>query len=166
MLQMRRRCYASGLSCPCGDSRTGRSASRHRPPIRLLCRDDANPIAGEGDRAESSFPARRGCSIPARAGMYQVANTGALAKGGRALVGRRNGVFVSRTVILLGLTSLFTDISSEMVTAVLPLYIVFSLGMSPLQFGIIDGIQQGASSLVRVVAGYTADRFGRYKDVA
>jgi MFS family permease len=98
--------------------------------------------------------------------MYQVADSHALAKGGRALVRRRSGVFVSRTVILLGLTSLFTDISSEMVTTILPLYIVFSLGMSPLQFGIIDGIQQGASSLVRVVAGYTADRFGRYKDVA
>ena len=70
------------------------------------------------------------------------------------------------TVLALGAVSFFTDISSEMVTTILPLYLVFSLGMSPLQFGIIDGIQQGASSLVRVIAGYTADRFGRYKSGA
>jgi MFS family permease len=98
--------------------------------------------------------------------MYQVADSQVLAGGGRALARRGAAIRVSRTVILLGLTSLFTDVSSEMVTTILPLYLVFSLGLSPLQFGVIDGIQQGASSLVRIVAGYTADRFGRYKDVA
>jgi len=98
--------------------------------------------------------------------MYQVADSQALARGGRALVRRKGSVKVSATVVLLGLTSLFTDISSEMVTAILPLYLVLSLGLSPLAFGVIDGIQQGASALVRVTAGYTADRFGRYKEVA
>ena len=98
--------------------------------------------------------------------MYQVADSNILARGGRALVGRGTHVQVSRTVVLLGLTSLFTDISSEMVTTILPLYLIYSLGLSPLQFGVIDGVQQGASSLVRVAAGFTADRFGRYKEVA
>src|SRR6476619_4620017 len=101
--------------------------------------------------------------------MYQVADSQALARGGRALVRRKAGraaIPVSGTVVLLGLTSMFTDILSEMVTAILPLYLVFTLGLSPLQFGVIDGIQQGASALVRVVSGYTADRFGRYKEVA
>ena len=85
--------------------------------------------------------------------MYQVADSNILARGGRALVGRGTHVQVSRTVVLLGLTSLFTDISSEMVTTILPLYLIFSLGLSPLQFGVIDGVHQGASSLVRVVGG-------------
>jgi MFS family permease len=98
--------------------------------------------------------------------MYQVADSRALTRGGRALVGRKGSVKVSATVLLLGLTSLFTDISSEMVTTILPLYLVLSLGLSPLAFGVIDGIQQGASALVRVAAGFTADRFGRYKEVA
>ena len=53
-----------------------------------------------------------------------------------------------------------------MVAAILPLYLVLSLGLSPFAFGVIDGIQQGASALVRVASGYTADRFGRYKEVA
>lgn len=73
---------------------------------------------------------------------------------------------VSRTVIMLGLTSLFTDISSEMVTTILPLYLIYSLGLTPLQFGVIDGLQQGAASLIQVASGLFADRFRRYKAVA
>lgn len=62
--------------------------------------------------------------------------------------------------------SLFTDISSEMVTTILPLYLVYTLGFSPLQFGIVDGLQQGAAALVRVAGGFTADRTRKHKEVA
>jgi len=75
-------------------------------------------------------------------------------------------VRVSSTVILLGLTSLFTDISSEMVSAVLPLYLVLHLGFTPLHFGLVDGIYQGVTALVRVSGGLIADRGRRYKEVA
>jgi MFS family permease len=98
--------------------------------------------------------------------VYQVADSQVVARGGRALLRRRGATHVSRTVILLGLTSMFTDISSEMVNTILPIYLVFALGMTPLQFGVIDGIQQGGAALVRVLGGFTADRFGRYKEVA
>ena len=73
---------------------------------------------------------------------------------------------VSATVILLGLTSLFTDISSEMVVAVLPLFATSQLALSPIAYGIIDGIYQGVSTLVRVGGGLTADLTGRPKAVA
>jgi MFS family permease len=73
---------------------------------------------------------------------------------------------VGRTVVLLGTTSLLTDISSEMVATILPIYIVFALGATPLQFGIIDGIYQGATALMRLLAGVAADRKGRHKPVA
>jgi len=73
---------------------------------------------------------------------------------------------VGRTVILLGVTSLLTDISSEMVSAVLPLYLLYQLQASPLQLGIVDGIYQGCSGLVRLAAGISADRWRRQKDVA
>ena len=89
--------------------------------------------------------------------MYQVANSQVVARGGRALLRRRGMTRVSRTVILLGVASMFTDISSEMVKAILPIYLVFSLGMSPLQFGVIDGIQQGAAALMRIFGGFAAD---------
>jgi len=76
------------------------------------------------------------------------------------------GGHVARTVILLGLVSMFTDISSEAVTAVLPLYLTAALGMSPLAYGFIDGMYQGVSSLVRIGAGAAADRADRPKWVA
>jgi MFS family permease len=73
---------------------------------------------------------------------------------------------VSRNVLLLGLTSLFTDISSEMLTAVLPLYFMLELRASPLQFGIVDGLYQAGSVLARVASGIWADSRRRYKELA
>src|SRR5919197_383228 len=96
--------------------------------------------------------------------MYQIENTGALLKGD--IIRARRWPRVSRTVVLLGLVSLFTDISAEMVATVLPLYLVFNLGLSPLQFGAVDGVYQGAAALVRVAGGFVGDRWRRYKEVA
>ncbi len=69
-------------------------------------------------------------------------------------------------MLLLGTCSLLTDISSEMVSAILPLYLVTTLGFSPLQYGIIDGLYQGASALVRLAAGFLGDRLRRHKLLA
>jgi Na+/melibiose symporter-like transporter len=69
-------------------------------------------------------------------------------------------------VLALGAVSLITDVSSEMVTAVLPLYLVSGLGLSPLGFGLLDGVYNGFSALVRLVGGHLADRGGRHKQVA
>ncbi|WP_241094414.1 MFS transporter, partial [Actinacidiphila bryophytorum] len=73
---------------------------------------------------------------------------------------------VASTVLALGAVSLITDVSSEMVTAVLPLYLVSGLGLSPLGFGLLDGVYNGFSALVRLVGGHLADRGGRHKQVA
>jgi Na+/melibiose symporter-like transporter len=94
--------------------------------------------------------------------VYQVLNPRELLR----LRGRRIGPAVARNVVLLGLVSLFTDISSEMVATILPLYLVYSLGFTPLQFGIVDGLQQGAAALVRVAGGFAADRTRRHREVA
>ncbi|RSS83304.1 MFS transporter [Streptomyces sp. WAC06614] len=67
------------------------------------------------------------------------------------------------TVLALGTVSLITDISSEMVTAVLPLYLVAGLGLSPLGFGLLDGLYQGVGALVRLLGGHLGDRTGRHK---
>ncbi|MBB4951505.1 MFS family permease [Kitasatospora gansuensis] len=68
---------------------------------------------------------------------------------------------VPGTVIALGAVSLVTDVSSEMVSAVLPLYVVAGLGLSPLGFGLLDGINNGVGALVRLLGGHLADRGGR-----
>ena len=99
--------------------------------------------------------------------MYQIENTGVLLKR-RRREGRRRFSWprVSRNVLLLGLVSLFTDVSSEMVATILPLYLVYSLGLSPLQFGVVDGLHNGASALVRLLGGVVGDRTRRHKEVA
>ncbi|SDI99349.1 Major Facilitator Superfamily protein [Frankineae bacterium MT45] len=73
---------------------------------------------------------------------------------------------VAGTVFLLGLVSLFTDISSESVNAILPLYLTSILGMSTLAYGFIDGIYQGVSAVVRILGGWIADRSDHPKWVA
>ncbi|WP_106816280.1 MFS transporter [Microbacterium timonense] len=73
---------------------------------------------------------------------------------------------VSSTVITLGIVSLLTDISSESVAAILPLYITGVLGLSTIAFGFLDGLYQGVSALVRIGGGYVSDRFDQPKWVA
>lgn len=75
----------------------------------------------------------------------------------RSHTGRRRAA-VAPTVLALGTVSLITDVSSEMVTAVLPLYLVAGLGLSPLGFGLLDGVYNGFSALVRLAGGHLADR--------
>ena len=98
--------------------------------------------------------------------MYQVETSSAVLRAPARLRSLRRSPAVGRTVVLLGLTSLLTDVSAEMVSTVLPLYLVFALGLSPLAFGFIDGLYHGAAALVRVASGLVADRSRRHKDVA
>jgi MFS family permease len=80
----------------------------------------------------------------------------------RGTVARR----VSTTVVLLGVVSLLTDVSSEMVASVLPLYLTAIVGLSPVAYGFVDGVYQGVSALVRMAGGYAGDRGRRPKWVA
>ncbi|WP_405810816.1 MFS transporter [Streptomyces sp. NBC_00210] len=73
---------------------------------------------------------------------------------------------IGANVFALGSVSLVTDISSEMVTAVLPLYLVFGLQLSPMAYGVIDGVYTGATAVLRIVGGYVADRVRSHKAVA
>src|SRR6187431_859249 len=99
--------------------------------------------------------------------MYPIENSGDLIKNKqKQLLPRETWMGVGSNVIFLGLTSLLTDISSEMVTATLPLYLLLTLRLVPLQFGLIDGLNQGASVLVRIASGLIADRRRRAKEVA
>ncbi|MFI2365856.1 MFS transporter [Promicromonospora sp. NPDC019610] len=62
--------------------------------------------------------------------------------------------------------SFLTDMSSEAVTAILPLYVTAALGLSVVAYGVVDGLVQGAGALVRVAGGWAADRTDRPKWVA
>ena len=69
-------------------------------------------------------------------------------------------------VLALGTVSLLTDVSSEMVTAVLPAFLVLGLHLSIAQYGVLDGLYTGATALTRLLGGYLADRFAQRKLVA
>ena len=92
----------------------------------------------------------------------------AAARGARPTGGTRprTAAKVSSVVVTLGVVSLLTDVSSEAVSAVLPLYITAALGMTTLAFGFVNGLMQGATAIVRVLGGWAADRGDHPKWVA
>src|ERR1700750_2996095 len=98
--------------------------------------------------------------------MYTVQSTSTLGRARRAFASGRLKERVGGTLRLLCPCPLLTDISSEMVSAILPLYLVATLGFSPLQYGVVDGLYQGASSLIGLASGYLGDRLRRYRLVA
>lgn len=69
-------------------------------------------------------------------------------------------------IILLGLTSFFSDISSEMVYPLIPLYLTTAFGATPALVGIIEGIAESLASLLKVFSGYITDKKNNKKPVA
>jgi MFS family permease len=67
------------------------------------------------------------------------------------------GARVPAAVVAFGVVSLLTDLSTEAVNAILPLYVTAVLGMGPLAYGLIDGIYQGVSAAVRILGGWWSD---------
>lgn len=70
---------------------------------------------------------------------------------------------VSTTVFTLGIVSLLTDISSEMLVPIIPQFLAFAIGAPIIYIGLIEGIAESTASLLRVWAGYIADKTGRPK---
>jgi MFS family permease len=66
-------------------------------------------------------------------------------------------------VIALGITSMLTDMSSEMIYPLLPAFLTQVLGASPAVIGLIEGLAESTSSLVKVLSGSMADRIPRRK---
>ncbi len=66
----------------------------------------------------------------------------------------------------LGLVSMFMDISSEMIHALLPLYLVSVLGASTLTVGIIEGIAEATASITKIFSGALSDYLGQRKWLA
>lgn len=68
-----------------------------------------------------------------------------------------------RIVWLLGLVSLCMDLSSEMIHALLPVFLVSTLGVSKATLGIIEGVAEGTASIVKIFSGVISDWVGRRK---
>lgn len=68
-----------------------------------------------------------------------------------------------KTVWVLGMVSLLTDISSEMIHSVLPLFLVSQLGAAVLTVGLIEGIAEATASVLKVFSGALSDYLGKRK---
>jgi len=66
-------------------------------------------------------------------------------------------------VAALGLVSLFTDLSSEMIYPLVPVFLTTVLGAGPAALGLIEGVAETTASLLKLLSGTLADRFRRRK---
>lgn len=73
---------------------------------------------------------------------------------------------IPRGVWALGLVSLFMDVSSEMIHALLPIYLVTVLGTSTLTVGLIEGIAEATAAITKVFSGALSDWLGKRKLLA
>ncbi len=70
---------------------------------------------------------------------------------------------LGRNVVALGFVSLLTDLSSEMIYPLLPVFLTAVLGAGPAALGIIEGVAETTASLLKLFSGVWSDRVGRKK---
>jgi MFS family permease len=87
---------------------------------------------------------------------------------GSATPGARDSVVpgVERNVFRLGIVSFFTDISSEMIYPLVPIFITETLGAPRAILGAIEGLAESTTSMFRVVSGWLSDKVGKRKPFA
>ena len=74
--------------------------------------------------------------------------------------------FMSRNVLMTGFTSFFTDISSEMIYPLLQAFVrALTLNVGPV-IGIIEGLGESMSSILKVFSGYYSDKIKKRKRLA
>ena len=76
-----------------------------------------------------------------------------------------SGPWLNRTVIGIGLASLFSDWSHEIATTVLPRFLA-TLGAAAIWLGLIEGVSDGLSSFTKMASGYYTDRLRQRKPIA
>ncbi len=68
-----------------------------------------------------------------------------------------------RSIWALGVVSLCMDMSSEMIHALLPIFLVGTLGVSALMLGVIEGVAEATASISKIFSGVLSDRWGKRK---
>ena len=69
----------------------------------------------------------------------------------------------NRNVWYMGLTSFFTDVSSEMIFPILPLFLISVLKANMVVVGLIEGVAESASALLKLISGWVSDKLGKKK---
>jgi MFS family permease len=79
--------------------------------------------------------------------------------------GRQTNKWLNRNVVGIGTTSLFSDLSHETATSILPVFLS-SIGAPPAALGIIEGVADAISSFAKMGSGYLSDKSGIRKPIA
>lgn len=79
---------------------------------------------------------------------------------------RRARSAIPKSVWALGFVSLFMDVSSEMIHALLPAFLVTVVGAGALTVGLIEGVAEATASIVKVFSGALSDALGKRKLLA
>lgn len=78
---------------------------------------------------------------------------------------RKSLLHISKNILILGWVSFLCDTASEMIYPVLPIFLTTVLGLPKAFVGLIEGIAESASSLLRVFSGWLSDRLGKRKSL-
>jgi MFS family permease len=70
---------------------------------------------------------------------------------------------IKKNVFVLGLVSFFTDISSEMLYPIIPIFLTTVLGAPMSVVGVIEGIAESTASILKVISGWLSDKSGKRK---
>ncbi|MEB3103138.1 MFS transporter [Ferviditalea candida] len=76
---------------------------------------------------------------------------------------RKTRFGLNSTIVVLGLVSLFTDLSSEMIIPVLPLFLTSVLHVQAGAIGVIEGLAESTASVLKLFSGWFSDRIGKRK---
>ncbi len=76
------------------------------------------------------------------------------------MAGKKDG---EKNVFWLGLTSFFTDVGSEMIFPILPIFLTSILRANIAVVGVIEGVAESASSILKLYSGWLSDRLGKRK---
>ncbi len=79
---------------------------------------------------------------------------------------RKRSASIPRNILAVSLTSFFTDVSSEMILNILPLFLSNVFGVRTSVIGLIEGVAEATASLLKVVSGWLSDRLRARKWLA
>src|SRR5512141_2589680 len=74
----------------------------------------------------------------------------------------RPALRIPRVVIILGLVSLFTDVATEMIYPLVPVFVA-ALGSGAILLGVIEGVAETTASMLNLVSGIVSDKIRKRK---
>ena len=115
-----------------------------------------------GDPARSARPAGDDANAPPRLAAAEISSGGPRSEPER-VTPAPGSHRLGRNVIALGATSFFTDVASEMMYPLLPLFLATVLGASASYIGVIEGAAESVAALLKLLSGWWSDRVASRK---